>query len=68
MKLTLVQQADLISASNGGVERVDEVIRKLKRECPNAFHSSRTLPGRVFFHRPADETPCRGFVRASTES
>src|SRR5580698_1385965 len=63
MQLTAVQQADLISASNAGVDKVDAVIQKLKRECPNAFHTDNTLPTRVFFHRPADETPCVGFVR-----
>lgn len=62
MKLSPVHQADLINASNGGVERVDAVIRKLKRECPRAFHTNKTLPTRMFVHRPADETPCRGFI------
>jgi chemotaxis response regulator CheB len=68
MKLTAIQQADLIGASNGGVDRIDAVIQKLKEECPNAFHTNTTLATRVFVHRPAAETPCRGFVHGSTTS
>jgi hypothetical protein len=67
MKLTPVQQADLMSASIRGVDKVDAVIRKLRKECPSAFHTNKTLPTRVFFHRPADETPCSGFVHVSTK-
>jgi uncharacterized membrane protein len=64
MKLTAIQQADLIGASNVGIDRVDAVIRKLKEECPSAFHTSTTLATRVFVHRPGDETPCRGSFMA----
>ena len=67
MKLNAVQQADLIIASNAGVDRIDAVVEKLKRECPAAFHTDTTLPTRVFFHRPAKEMPCRGFVRGATQ-
>jgi hypothetical protein len=66
MKLTAAQQADLISASAEGGDSIDAVIRKLKQECPNAFHTSTTLPTRIFFHRPGAETPCRGFVNGSS--
>ena len=61
MKLSSIQKADLISASNAGVDTIDAVIQRLKQECPNAFHTANTLPNRVFFHRPAEETPCSGY-------
>jgi chemotaxis response regulator CheB len=67
MKLNAIQQADLITASDGGVDSIDAVIQKLKQECPTAFHTHTTLLTRVFFHRPAGETPYRSFVRSSAQ-
>jgi hypothetical protein len=67
MNLSEIQQANLIDASKAGVGRIDGVVRKLKRECPNAFHTNKTLAFRVFYHKPLGETPHRGFVHESTE-
>ena len=67
MQLNAFQQAALITAANEGVDTIDAAIEKLKQECPTAFHTDTTLPTRVFFHRPAEEMPCRGFVRGSTQ-
>jgi hypothetical protein len=67
MKLNAMQQADLITAANRGVDNIDSTIRKLKEECPAAFHTNTSLLTRVFFHRPAGETPYRSFVRGSVQ-
>jgi hypothetical protein len=67
MKLNALQQADLITAAARGVDGIDEVIQKLKQECPTAFHTNTSLLTRVFFHRPAGEAPHRSFVRGSVE-
>ena len=65
MKLTANQQANLITAANGGVDSIDSIVQKLRQECPTAFHTNQSLLTRVFFHRPAGETPYRSFVRNS---
>ena len=67
MKLTANQQANLVTAANGGVDSIDATIQKLRQECPTAFHTSSTLLTRVFFHRPAGETPYRSFIRGSAK-
>lgn len=67
MKLNANQQADLISAADSGVDSIDAMVERLKQECPTAFHTSSTLLTRVFFHRPAGETPYRSFIRGSAK-
>ncbi|HZZ11747.1 MAG TPA: hypothetical protein VFE79_13750 [Paraburkholderia sp.] len=66
-RLNAFQQADLIHASHGGVDNIDATVQKLKDESPNAFHTNTTLLTRVFFHKPAGETPFRSFVRGLTQ-
>jgi len=68
MQLTAVQQADLISASNAGVDKVDAVIQKLKRECPNAFHTDNTLPTRVRGRRRNVKAPSKSDGRKSAQT
>jgi hypothetical protein len=60
--LDLFQRADLIDAARRGVSGINRTIQKLKRECPQAFHTDDTLASRIFYHRPPEHTPCRGFV------
>lgn len=67
MKLNANQQADLITAADSGVESIDAMVERLKQECPTAFHTNSTLLTRVFFHRPAGETPYRSFIRGSVK-
>lgn len=62
MKLNQDQKRELINSAKFGVEFIDMTIKKLKVECPAAFHTSKTLAKRRFHHKPATETPCRDFV------
>jgi hypothetical protein len=67
MKLTANQQANLITAADGGVDSINAMVEKLRQEWPTAFHTDTSLLTRVFFHKPAGETPCRSFVRNSVQ-
>ena len=62
MKISYPHQVELINASKFGIEHIEMTIEKLKAECPDAFHTDSTLVKRRFHHRPASDTPCRGFV------
>ncbi|MGA7782394.1 MAG: hypothetical protein WCA85_32410 [Paraburkholderia sp.] len=62
MKLNQSQKRELINSAKIGIEYVDMTIRKLKVECPDAFHTDSTLVKRKFQHRPNTETPCRNFL------
>jgi hypothetical protein len=62
MKLNHSQKRELIKASKIGIDNIETTIRKLKEECPDAFHNDNTLLKRRFHHRPNKETPCYGFV------
>lgn len=62
MKLNHSQKRELIKASKTGVEDIETTIRKLKEECPDAFHNDNTLHKRRFHHRPNKETPHYGYV------
>jgi len=62
MKLNHLQKRALIKASKSGIEHIETTVRKLKEECPDAFHNDSTLLKRRFHHRPNVETPCHGYV------
>jgi len=62
MKLNHSQKRELIKASKIGIEHIETTIRKLKEECPDAFHNDNTLLKRRFHHRPNVETPCHDYV------
>jgi hypothetical protein len=62
VKLNQSQKRELINSAKVGVEYVDMTIRKLKVECPDAFHTDNTLMKRKFHHRPTTQTPCRNFL------
>jgi len=62
MKLSYPHQLELINALKIGIEHIDLTIKKLKAECPDAFHTDSTLGKRRFHHKPITETPCRGFA------
>lgn len=70
MKLNHSQKRELIKASQFGIEYIETTIRKLRDECPDAFHNDNTLLKRRFHHRPNVETPCFGYVvdRPSTDN
>ncbi|WP_322013217.1 hypothetical protein [Paraburkholderia sp. J12] len=61
MKLNQTQQRELIESARFGIEFVDLTIQKLKLECPDAFHTDRTLRKRRFQHKPASPTPCQHY-------
>lgn len=62
MMLDPFQRAALMNAVKCGIRGINGAIQMLKDECPNAFHTDDTLASRIFYHRPPDHTPCRGFV------
>ncbi|WP_321910076.1 hypothetical protein [Paraburkholderia sp. J11-2] len=62
MKLNADQKSALIQASKLGINCIDATILQLKAECPDAFHSHRTLRKRQFHHRPASDAPHFSFV------
>jgi len=62
MKLNHDQKSALIQASKLGIEYVDTTILHLKAECPEAFHTERTLRKRRFHHQPATDAPHCSFV------
>jgi hypothetical protein len=62
MKLNHSQKRELIKASRTGIDDIETAIRKLKEECPDAFHNDNTLLKRRFHHRPNKETPCHEYV------
>jgi hypothetical protein len=62
VKLNRSQKRELIKASRTGIDDIETTIRKLKEECPDAFHNDNTLLRRRFHHRPNKETPCYRYV------
>ncbi|MCP2091155.1 UNVERIFIED_ORG: hypothetical protein J2Y81_007242 [Paraburkholderia sediminicola] len=44
------------------MSEINRTIQRLKKECPQAFHTKETLASRMFYHRPPEHTPCGGFV------
>ena len=62
MMLDLFQRANLIDATSRGISEINRTIQRLKKECPQAFHTKETLASRMFYHRPPEHTPCGGFV------
>ncbi|CAD6560090.1 hypothetical protein LMG27952_07037 [Paraburkholderia hiiakae] len=62
MKLNSAQKRALIQASKLGIDHIDTTILHLKIECPEAFHTDRTLRKRRFHHQPASDAPYCGFV------
>jgi hypothetical protein len=56
------QRVALMHAARRGIRAIDGAIGVIKDENPNAFHTTNTLRTRVFFHKPADHTPCRRFI------
>lgn len=59
MTLNYAQKRELIESAKIGIECVDITIAKLRSECPDAFHTDKTLGKRCFHHKPASPTLCR---------
>ncbi|WP_152602004.1 MULTISPECIES: hypothetical protein [Burkholderia] len=52
----------LMDAASFGIDRIDQVVEKLRLEHPDAFHSKDSLPERGFAHAPRNGTPYRWHV------
>jgi hypothetical protein len=59
MALSQAQRRELIESAKVGIEFIDTTIERLKLECPEAFHTDKTLLKRRFHHKPATPTLCR---------
>jgi hypothetical protein len=52
----------LMDAAAFGVNRIDQVVERLRLEHPDAFHSKDSLPERGFAHEPKTAIPYRWCV------
>ncbi|WP_155675192.1 hypothetical protein [Burkholderia territorii] len=55
----------LTDAAPFGIDRIDQVTARLRREYPDAFHSMDSLPERGFAHAPSGGTPHRWYAYQS---
>ncbi|CAE6846690.1 hypothetical protein R75461_07277 [Paraburkholderia nemoris] len=65
MYLTDDERQALLSASVNRAESLDQILKRIRRTNPDAFHTDETLSSRVFYDEPMGSEPCRGFVRYS---
>jgi hypothetical protein len=63
MYLTAEKQAALQRVVLKGTKKIDEIAAQLRGANPAAFHTTETLPERVFFHEPPQLLPYHRCIR-----
>ncbi|WP_175865011.1 hypothetical protein [Burkholderia cepacia] len=61
--LPILARLMLKNVAEEGVERINEIIKELHAEHPEAFHSKDSLQEREFVHQPGSSIPYRRYMR-----